>query len=472
MASGLARRLGTGDAVVVGLTAMIGAGVFAAFAPAASIAGRWLPAALALAAVVAYCNATSSARLAARYPESGGTYVYGSRRLGPFWGYLAGWGFVVGKTASCAAMALTFGAYVAPDLAVPLAVGAVVALTALNLYGVQRSATAARIIVALVLAVLAAVVVAGLTGGKAPTVSYLGLLQETSSRAEPYQSPGAPSSDPLGPLDPDAQPGQERVLIAIYAAAGVPQGFSTAPADGLYPVGLWDVLQAAGLLFFAFAGYARIATLGEEVRDPEWTIPKAISLALGITLVVYTLVALATLRVLGPARLGLSPAPLVDTVSWAGAGWLAPVVRAGAAVAALGALLALILGVSRTTFAMARERDLPGFLAAVHPVRQVPYRAELAVAAVVILLVLAVDLRGAIGFSSFGVLVYYAVANASALTLTPDEGAPPKAVPLAGLALCLVLAFTLPSESVVAGSVVFALGGLWWAWRRRLRIRG
>ncbi|MEU7892778.1 APC family permease [Nonomuraea sp. NPDC049152] len=478
MASGLARRLGTGDAVVVGLTAMIGAGVFAAFAPAASIAGRWLPAALALAAVVAYCNATSSARLAARYPESGGTYVYGSRRLGPFWGYLAGWGFVVGKTASCAAMALTFGAYVAPDLAVPLAVGAVVALTALNLYGVQRSATAARIIVALVLAVLAAVVVAGLTGGKAPTVSYLGLLQETWSRsagAEPYLSPGAlpePSSDPQGSLDPDAQPDQERGLTATFVAAGVPQGFSTAPADGLYPVGLWDVLQAAGLLFFAFAGYARIATLGEEVRDPERTIPKAISLALGITLVVYTLVALATLRVLGPARLGLSPAPLVDTVTWAGAGWLAPVVRAGAAVAALGALLALILGVSRTTFAMARERDLPGFLAAVHPVRQVPYRAELAVAALVILLVLAVDLRGAIGFSSFGVLVYYAVANASALTLTPDEGAPPKAVPLAGLALCLVLAFTLPSESVVAGLVVFALGGLWWAWRRRLRIRG
>ncbi|MFD1935725.1 MULTISPECIES: APC family permease [Nonomuraea] len=414
MASGLARRLGTGDAVVVGLSAMIGAGVFAAFAPAASIAGRWLPAALALAAVVAYCNATSSARLAARHPESGGTYVYGRRRLGPFWGYLAGWGFVVGKTASCAAMALTFGTYVAPGLAVPLAVGAVVALTVLNLYGVQRSAMAARIIVALVLAVLAAVAVAGFTGGQAPT----------------------------------------------------------ATAGELHPAGLWDVLQAAGLLFFAFAGYARIATLGEEVRDPERTIPRAIPLALGITLAVYTLVALATLRVLGPARLGLSPAPLVDTVVWAGAGWLAPVVGAGAAVAALGALLALILGVSRTTFAMARERDLPGFLDAVHPVRRVPHRAEAAVAAVVIVLVLAVDLRGAIGFSSFGVLVYYAVANASALRLGPDEGAPPRAVPLVGLALCLVLAFTLPSESVVAGLVVFALGGLWWVWRRHVRAPG
>ncbi|MEV2265456.1 APC family permease [Nonomuraea africana] len=412
MASGLARRLGTGDAVVVGLSAMIGAGVFAAFAPAASAAGRWLPAALALAAVVAYCNATSSARLAARYPESGGTYVYGRRRLGPFWGYLAGWGFVVGKTASCAAMALTFGAYVDPGLARPLAVGAVVALTVLNLFGVQRSTTAARVIVGLVLAVLAAVVAAGLLGDRAP-------------------------------------------------------GFATPPA--LHPVTPWDVLQGAGLLFFAFAGYARIATLGEEVRDPRRTIPLAIPIALGVTLAVYFLVALATLRVLGPARLGMSEAPLVDTVTWAGAAWLAPVVKAGAAVAALGALLALILGVSRTTFAMSRERDLPGFLDAVHPSRKVPHRAELAVGVAVVALVLVADLREAIGFSSFGVLAYYAVANASALTLTADEGAPPKAVPVLGVLLCVVLAVTLPAPSVVAGLVVFTVGALVWVLRGRSR---
>jgi APA family basic amino acid/polyamine antiporter len=120
--SRLARRLKTPDAVVVGLGAMIGAGVFASFAPAAHAAGGWLLAALGLAAVVAYCNATSSARLAARYPESGGTYVYGRERLGDFWGYLAGWGFVVGKTASCAAMALTVDAYAFPGPARAVAV--------------------------------------------------------------------------------------------------------------------------------------------------------------------------------------------------------------------------------------------------------------------------------------------------------------------------------------------------------------
>src|SRR5437764_3663956 len=137
----LARRLGVGDAVVIGLGSMIGAGVFAAFAPAAQAAGAGLLLGLAVAAVVAYCNATSSARLAALYPESGGTYVYGRRRLGDVWGYLAGAAFVVGKVASCAAMALTFAHYAAPSIARPLAVGAVAFLTAVNLAGIDKTAT-------------------------------------------------------------------------------------------------------------------------------------------------------------------------------------------------------------------------------------------------------------------------------------------------------------------------------------------
>ncbi|RBQ17644.1 amino acid permease [Spongiactinospora rosea] len=388
---------------------MIGAGVFSAFAPAAAAAGSWLLLSLAIAAVAAYCNAISSARLAALYPESGGTYVYGRRRLGDLWGYLAGWGFVTGKTASCAAMALTFGGYLAPGSGRWAAVAAVAGLTALNLYGVRTSALAARIIVAAVLLVLASVVLVGASG------------------------------------------------------AGALPGFQGAPS--------WGVLQGAGLLFFAFAGYARIATLGEEVRDPATTIPRAIPIALGIALVVYAAVAVTALAVLGPAGLATSPAPLADAATAAGAGWLAPVVRVGAAVSALGALLALILGVSRTVLAMARDRHLPVGLAAVEPVRQVPRRAELAVGVAVIALVLVADLREAIGFSSFGVLVYYAIANASALTLSREEGAPPKVVPAAGVALCLVLAFTLPLTSVIAGVAVFCVGGALWALRRRRTAR-
>ncbi|CAL9547832.1 putative transporter [Streptomyces sp. enrichment culture] len=404
--SGLRRTLGVGDAVVIGLGSMVGAGIFAALAPAAQAAGSGLLLGLAVAAVVAYCNATSSARLAALYPASGGTYVYGRERLGEFWGYLAGWAFVVGKTASCAAMALTVGAYVWPGQAHAVAVAAVVALTAVNYGGVQKSAWLTRAIVAVVLAVLASVVVVSLTSGEA-----------------------------------DAG----RLGIEVPDGAG-------------------GVLQAAGLLFFAFAGYARIATLGEEVRDPARTIPRAIPLALGIALAVYAAVAVAVLSVLGAKGLGEATAPLADAVRAAGVPGLAPVVRAGAAVAALGSLLALILGVSRTTLAMARDRHLPGGLAAVHPRFQVPHRAELAVGAVVAVLAAAVDVRGAIGFSSFGVLTYYAVANASAWTLRPGPAA--RVVPAVGLAGCVVLAFSLPGLSVATGAGVLLVGVLAYGVRR------
>ncbi|UED88018.1 APC family permease [Streptomyces profundus] len=404
----LRRRLGVPDAVVIGLGSMIGAGIFVALGPAAGAAGSGLLLALALAAVVAYCNATSSARLAALYPRSGGTYVYGRLRLGDLWGYLAGWAFVVGKTASCAAMALTVGSYAWPAQAHAVAVAAVVAVTAVDYTGVRKSALLTRGVVAFVLAVLAAVAVTALTSAQADAT---------------------------------------RLDIGADATGG-------------------GVLQAAGLLFFAFAGYARIATLGEEVRDPARTIPRAIPIALGITLAVYTVVALAVLTVLGPGGLADAAAPLSDAARAAGADWLVPLVRTGGAVAALGSLLALTLGVSRTTLAMARDRHLPHVLAAVHPRFGVPHRAELVVGAIVAVLAATVDVRGAIGFSSFGVLAYYAIANASALTLTPAEGRPPRAVPVIGLAGCLVLAFALPLASVLTGVGVLAVGLAAYAVRR------
>ncbi|RSN67352.1 APC family permease [Actinomadura sp. WAC 06369] len=404
----LRRGLGTFDAVVVGLGAMIGAGIFAALAPAARAAGSGLLLGLALAGAVAYCNATSSARLAARYPASGGAYVYGRERLGDFWGHLAGWAFVVGKTASCAAMALTAGGYVWPEHAHAAAVAAVVALTAVNYAGVRKSALLTRVIVAAVLAVLAAV-------------------------------------------------------VAAVLASGAADAARLAPGAGAAPGG---VLQAAGLLFFAFAGYARIATLGEEVRDPARTIPRAVPIALGIVLAVYAAVAAAALAVLGGDGLARTAAPLAAAADAAGTPGLAPVVRAGAAAAALGALLALVLGVSRTVLAMARDRHLPHALAAVHPRFGVPHRAELAVGAVIAAAAATADLRDVIGFSSFGVLAYYAVANASAWTLAPDEGRPPRAVPLLGLAGCLALAFALPRASVAAGGAVLAAGAAWYAIRR------
>lgn len=405
--SRLSRQLGTFDAVMIGLGSMIGAGVFAAIGPAAAAAGGGLLIGLALAAAVAYCNATSSAQLAAIYPASGGTYVYGRKRLGHLWGFLAGWGFVIGKTASCAAMALTFGSYAAPDIARPLGIGAVIALTTVNLLGVQKTAWLTRVIVAVVVGSLATVVTAALTA--------------------------QPTTANIGPL-----------------------------TDG----GVAGILQSAALLFFAFAGYARIATLGEEVRDPAHTIPRAIPIALGITLVVYAAVAFTALLAVGPETLASATAPLTAVVEAGSLTWAVPVVRVGAAVASLGVLLSLLVGVSRTTFAMAAERDLPGWLDAVHPTRRVPHRAELTVAGAVIAVVLIADVRGAIGFSSFAVLFYYAVANASAFTLTADERRWPRAFPVLGLIGCATLGFSLPAASIIGGTALLTVGLIVWLTRR------
>lgn len=410
----LARRLTTFDAVVIGLGSMIGAGVFAAFTPAAQAAGSGLLVGLLLAAAVAFCNATASAQLAAEYPTSGGTYVYGRERLGPWPGFLAGWGFVIGKTASSAAMALTFAAYAAPaGWERPVAICAVILLAAVNYRGVTRTAGLTRIIVVAVLVVLA-IVVAACWGPGAGT--HVGLLD-----------------------------------------------------GGLLAHGWYGILQSAGLLFFAFAGYARIATLGEEVINPRKTIPRAIVTALGIAVAVYAAVAVSILSVLGPDGIARTPAPLAAAVAAGSWDWASPVVRVGAALASLGALLALIAGLGRTSLAMAREADLPTWLAAVHPRFKVPHRAELVLAAVICVIIGVADLRGAIGFSSFGVLIYYLVANVAAYTQTPENRRYPRVLQLGGALACAVLVVTLPAESVIAGLLMFAAGIAYRILRLRLR---
>jgi APA family basic amino acid/polyamine antiporter len=408
-----APRLGTRDAVVHGLGSMMGAGVFAVWAPAARAAGVGLLIGLALAAVIAYCNAVASAQLAAVYPVSGGTYVYGRERLGQWWGFLAGWAFVVGKTASCAAMALTFASYAVDGSRWAqrlVAVAAVVAIAALNYRGVTRTAQLTRVLVTCTLVALGVFVVAALTSASASSSSHL-------------------------------------------------HGWSDVSAYG--------VLQSAGLLFFAFAGYARIATMGEEVRDPSRTIPRAIPLALGVTVAVYVVVGVASLVAGGSDVLASSTSPLASVLSGADRSSVEPVVRAGAALASLGALLALMTGIGRTSLAMAREGDLPRWLGAVHPRYRVPHRAEVALAVVVAALVLTTDLRGALGFSSFGVLVYYAIANASAYTQPAAQRRWPRVLQVIGVLGCLTLAFSLPVPSVLTGLAALAVGLLGRLFRAR-----
>jgi APA family basic amino acid/polyamine antiporter len=407
----LVRRLGLADAVFIGLGSMIGAGVFSAFAPAAAVAGTGLLIGLGIAAIVAFCNATASAQLAAAHPTSGGTYAYGRAELGPWWGFVAGWCFVIGKLASCAAMALTFAAYAAPPgWERPVAILAVAALVTVNYFGVTRTAQLTRVIVVVVLLSLAVVVAAGAAAG--PTAEG-------------------------------------------WDASSFTEG------------GLYGILQSGGLLFFAFAGYARIATMGEEVKDPRRTIPRAIVLALSLAIAVYAVVALTLLIVLGPAATAASSAPLADAAAASGWGWTQPVVRVGAAAASLGALLALIAGIGRTTLAMAREDDLPRFLSAVHPRWRVPHRAELAIGAVVIVAVAFVDLRGAIGFSSFGVLIYYFIANAAAYRQKPEARRYPRALQVLGLIGCTVLVVTLPLVAIAVGTAVVLVGVAYRFGRRR-----
>ena len=401
----MARRLTTKDAVVIGFGSMIGAGIFSVFGPAAEAAGAGLLIGLVLAAFVAYCNAVASAQLAAVYPESGGTYIYGRERLGEWWGFAAGWSFLIGKTASCAAMAMTVAAYAITGSSVAqrvVAIAVVVVITWLNCRGVTRTVQVTRALV----------------------VSSLTCLT---------------------------------VLVAAILFVGT-VGSRSRLHEGWNDHGLYGILQAGGLIFFAFAGYARIATMGEEVVNPRVTLPRAIPLALLITVVVYLVVAVTALLAAGADRLAGADAPLLVAVQAAGVGEIGWLVRVGGFVAASGALLGLIAGIGRTGLAMARHGDMPAPLARVDAGHQVPVVAQITAGAIVCLVLLVADLRGAIGFSSFGVLLYYTIANMAAWTQPEEDRRWPRWLQALGIVGCLVLAITLPPMSVVLGLVVLAIG--------------
>lgn len=408
MPESVQRRLGTSDAVVLGLAAMLGTGVFAVWSPAAAAAGPWLLLAVVLAAVVAICNAASTADLAVAHPESGGGYIYGRERLSPAAGRLAGVAFLVGKTASAGAAAGVFGSYVLPSRPVTAAVVVIVAVTVLNMSGVRWTARGAYALVGGTLAVLLLVVVSGLLGA--------GATEEAASAATAVAAP-------------------------------------VVPAEG----GVLGVFTAAGLIFFAFAGYARIATLGEEVRDPSRTLRRAIELALGIALVTYLLVATALVVGLGVDRLAVEPTPLVALVDSGPSSSLGVLVRVGAAVAAGSALLSVLVGVSRTGLAMARRAELPTGLARIGS-RGTPWRADIAGGVLAVVVAVLAGPVAAIALSACSVLVYYAVINLAALRLAPPERRWPVWTSWLGLVLCLGLAVLLPFAQVLITAGALAAG--------------
>ena len=380
------------DAVFIGLAAMLGAGVFVVFGPASELAGSLLLVSILLAALVAYLNAASIAQLAAVVTRSGGAYAYGRHYLGNAWGFLAGMSFLVGKIGSAAAIALVFATYLTPGFEILTAVLAVVVMAAINIAGINRTAFGSKVLATITLSFLTVLILAGLV-------------------AEPAEG--------------------------TMTAGGFP-----------------GVLTAASLFFFAFAGYARVATLGGEVRDSEKSVPSAIRISLAIVLVTYLALALVLMLKLGPSFAG-SLTPIADLAGVA-LGIEGSVVAIFAAVATLGSLLALLAGMSRTASEMASDAELPKVLSK-KLTNGSPALAEVIISLLVILLVVSGSILLRIGLSSFAILSYYAIANLAAYRQPRSETQRAKWLNLVGLGLCVLLGLSVPFGGLLVGATVLTV---------------
>jgi APA family basic amino acid/polyamine antiporter len=397
--SELRRELGLGGAVITGLGSILGTGAFVAIALAFDFAGAGIILAAPLAGLVAVFNGLSSAALAGAHPVAGGTYEYGYRFLGPWPGFLAGWLFLIAKSASAATAALALGRLLGLEWA-PVVIVALV--TGLVAAGLRRTT--------FVNAALVVITVAGLLA----FVWISNSIVVTSGIRAPSASPSS-------------------------------------------------VLEAIAFLFVAYTGYGRIATLGEEVRDPARTIPRAVVVTLMVTAILYTGVAWAVVRLWEDAgRGGDSLFAIAEGLT----GSQVVTFAAGAAMA--GVLVNLVLGLSRVWLAMGRRHDMPQPLARVADGS--PRVAVVVAGTVIAGLTLVGDLRVAWSFSAFSVLLYYAITNAAALRLGPDERRFPRWTAWAGLVSCLFLAVWLDPAVVGVSLGAIAVGLLWRAvWRQRVR---
>ena len=396
----LQRVVGLPGAILMGLGSIMGAGVFVTLGLGEQIAGPSILPALALAAVVAICNGLSSAQLAANHPMSGGTYEYGHRWLTPSLGFAAGWMFLCAKSASAATAALGFAMYLAPDYVLPVSLATVAGLTVITLTGMQRSNAFNAVIVSAVLLTLLA-----------------------------FVAVGAPALRTKGEL-----------LQPFFDANRVTELF-----------------EATALMFVAYTGYGRIATLGEEVREPRRTIPMAIILTLGLSTLLYlgvSAVSLAHANGQGFHSLALVAEKMGGTV-------LGIALTAGAALALVSVLLNLLLGLSRVALAMGRRGDLPEATARVTESTKVPAVATVLVAAVIGGLVCIGDVKLTWSFSAFTVLIYYAVTNLCAIRLQPKERLYPAWISYLGLLSCLSLAFFVEWRIILTGLGLIAFGLVW-----------
>ena len=423
----LKRELGVFGAVMMGMGSIVGTGVFVSIGIAAGVAGPAVILAVAIGAFVATFNGLNSAQLAANHPVSGGTYEYGYKFLNPTFGFTAGWMFLIAKSASAATAALGFAGYLLgafgvtrPGLIVPVAVAAVIVLTLIVVSGIRRSNITNIVIVSITLASLAFFVLAG-----APT--------------------------------------------ALSDGAGNFAEFFSAPeGDG----GLRTLLFAGALMFVAYTGYGRIATLGEEVKEPRRTIPRAIIATLVITMTLYMAVAAVGVGAVGAGPLseaaGRQAAPLVAAARAFNVPGVSQILSFGAVTAMLGVLLNLILGLSRVLLAMGRRGDMPGVFGRLNASGTTPTAAVIMMGIVIGGLALIGDVRTTWSFSAFTVLVYYAITDFAALFI-PNRGRLfPRWVAVVGVISCLSLAFFVEPRVWLTGLGLIALGLVWHAAARRL----
>ncbi|KFZ30622.1 amino acid transporter [Pseudidiomarina salinarum] len=403
----LVRSTSLPGAILLGLGSIIGTGAFVSVGFGVELAGNWIIWAILLAALVATCNGLSSAQLAAIHPVSGGTYEYGYEFLTHDLGFTAGWLFVLAKSASAATAALAVGFAITGWFGGPVwltqLIGGVVllALTLLVLGGLRRSNQANAVLVGL---------------------AILGLLIFIG------YSFSLPAPDQLQLPIPKGEPG--------------------------------GLLAAAALLFVAYTGYGRIATMGEEVQNPRHVIPRAIVVTMLVVTLVYLAIGWALLQY--PAFTRSEDFVLANLIEAGhGAGVTRWLVTLAALIAMCGVILNLLLGVSRVILAMARRNDLPRGLALLNPARTSAPAAVWLTFAVMMVLVAIGDLRLAWSFSAFTVLIYYSITNLAALRILPAQRFVPRWISVLGLLSCLGLAVFVDLTVVITGVALMFIGLVW-----------
>ena len=418
----LQRELGVFGAIMMGLGSIIGTGVFVSIGIAAGIAGPAVILAVAIGALVAICNGLNSAQLAANHAVSGGTYEYGYKFLNPWLGFTAGWMFLVAKSASAATAALGFAGYLLnafgvsnKNLLIAIALIAVALITVIILTGIKRSNTANIVIVSITLLTLSFFIIAGL-----PVLTTQGLTNLT-----PF--------------------------------------FATANQESVNPI--TAVLHATALMFVAYTGYGRIATLGEEVREPRKTIPKAIILTMIVTMLLYIVVAIVSVGTVGAETLSQAATSKAAPLEVAARSFPIPgspqIIAIGAITAMLGVLLNLILGLSRVVLAMGRRGDLPRVFARLNETGTTPFWAVIVVGIAIAFLVLIGNVKTTWSFSAFSVLIYYAITNLASLGIPAEGRLYPKAIAWLGLLACLFLAFWVEQQIWLTGLGLIIAGLIW-----------